>query len=128
MAKSWMLIFAMTILQLRTFKTQIMTYTRALVYHRLSDFVAERINHKASNIFTYREKSSNPVRSSLYWKSLQGRLHWKSPHHRKVSTPKKSLHTIEKSLHCRKVFKLKTRKNLKPWRPLKTKRAFLKMR
>ena len=56
-------IFAMTIFQLRTFKTQIMTTARALVYQRLYDFVTEWIGHTAFSIPTYREKSSNPVRS-----------------------------------------------------------------
>ena len=42
----------MTISQLTTLKTQIMTYTRALVYHGLHDSLVERIKHKASNMPT----------------------------------------------------------------------------
>ena len=40
-----------------------MTTARTLVYHRLYDFVTEWIEHTAFSIPTYREKSSNPVRS-----------------------------------------------------------------
>ena len=52
----------MTILQLRIFKMQIMTNTRALVYHSL----AEQIKHEAFNRLIYRKKSSNPVRSRYF--------------------------------------------------------------
>ena len=40
----------MTILQLRTFRTQITTNARALVLHRLHGYVAKRISHTAFNI------------------------------------------------------------------------------
>ena len=40
----------MTVLQLRTFKTQITTNTRALVYLGLDGSVAERISHTTFNI------------------------------------------------------------------------------
>ena len=53
-------IFAMTVFQLRTFKTHIMTNTRALVDHKLYVSVAERIKHKAVSSPACREKSSNP--------------------------------------------------------------------
>ena len=66
MAKSWILIFVMTILQLKTSKTQITTNTRALIYVPPYDSVAERIKHEVSGMFTYREKSSNPVRSRFF--------------------------------------------------------------
>ena len=66
MTKLWVLIFDMKILQMRILKAQIMAYTRALVYHKLYDSVAERIKHKASNMLTFREKGSNPVRRSLH--------------------------------------------------------------
>ena len=72
--------FAMTIFQLRTCKTQIMTKTRALVCHRLFGSVAERIKHTAFNIPTYCEKSSNPVRSRFSVKFM-----------------------VRSSLYCRKV-------------------------
>ena len=61
MAKSWILIFVMTILQLKTSKTQITTNTGALIYLELHGSVAERIKHEASSMLTYREKSSKPV-------------------------------------------------------------------
>ena len=57
MAKSWILIFVMTILQLKTSKTQITTKTRALIYLRLHGSVAERIKHEASGMLTYSKKS-----------------------------------------------------------------------
>ena len=60
-AKSWIL-FAMKIF----FETQIMTKTRALIYHGLYSSVAERIKHEASDMLTHREKSSNPVRSRFF--------------------------------------------------------------
>ena len=66
MAKSWILIFGMTILQLKTSKTQITTNNRALIYPVLHGSVAERINHEASGILTCREKSSNLVRSGFF--------------------------------------------------------------
>ena len=47
---SWILIFVMTVLQLRTFKTQITTNTRALVYLGLDGSVAERISDTTFNI------------------------------------------------------------------------------
>ena len=37
----------MIILQLRTFKAQILTKTRVLVYHKLQGSLAERIKHEA---------------------------------------------------------------------------------
>ena len=58
--------FDMTIFQLITFETQIMTNTRALVYHRLFDSVAERIKDTAYNISTFRETRSNPVRGRIF--------------------------------------------------------------
>ena len=39
-----------TILQLKTFKAQVTTNTRVLVYHRLYGSVAKRISHTAFNI------------------------------------------------------------------------------
>ena len=60
MAKSWILIFVMTILRLKTSKTQIATNTRALIYLGLHGSVAERIKHEGSAMLTYRKKSSNP--------------------------------------------------------------------
>ena len=59
----------MTMLWLRTFITQIMANTIALVYHRLYDSVTERTKHEAFNIAIYREKSLNPVRSRYYQSS-----------------------------------------------------------
>ena len=82
MAKSWILIFVMTILQLKTSKTQITTDIKALIFHRLYGSVAKRIKHTASNIFTCRETISNLVRSSLGRKSPQHRLHKKFIHYR----------------------------------------------
>ena len=64
--KSWILIFAMTILQLRTFKTQIITNTRALAYLELYGSVAERINHTDFNMTNYREKGFNPSRNRFF--------------------------------------------------------------
>ena len=72
----------MTIFSLRTFKTQIMTITRALVYHRLCGSVVERIKHTAFNISTYRERGSNPVRSRFsvsLWSDVSYALE-ESPH------------------------------------------------
>ena len=66
MAESWILIFVMTILQLKTSKTQITTNTRALIYLGLNGFAAERIKHDASDMLTYREKSSNSVRDRFF--------------------------------------------------------------
>ena len=60
------LTFVMAILQLRTFKTQIITNTRALFYHGLYDSVAEGINHMAFNMLNYRGKSSNPASSRFF--------------------------------------------------------------
>ena len=54
----------MTILQLRTFKTQIMTNTRNLAHHFLQGSVPERTKHQALYILTYCEKSSNPIKIS----------------------------------------------------------------
>ena len=48
--KSWILIFVMTILQLKTFKTQVTTNTRALIYLGLYGLVAKRISHTTFNI------------------------------------------------------------------------------
>ena len=45
----------MTILQLKTSKTQITTNTKALIYLGLYGFVAERIKHEASGMRTYRK-------------------------------------------------------------------------
>ena len=56
----------MTILQLKTSKTQITTNTRALICLGLSGSVAELIKHEASGILTYCEKSSNPVRGRFF--------------------------------------------------------------
>ena len=47
---SWILIFIMTILQLKTFKTQIIANSRALIYLGLYGSVAEPINHTVFNI------------------------------------------------------------------------------
>ena len=66
MAKSWILIFAMTILQLKTSKTQVTTNTRALIHFGLRGSVARRIKHEASGMLTYREKSSNPARDRYF--------------------------------------------------------------
>ena len=60
MAKSWILIFAITILQLKTFKTQYTTKSRALIHFERYDSLAEWINDDATGMFTYYEKSSNP--------------------------------------------------------------------
>ena len=54
------LIFVMTILQLKTFKTQITTKTRALVYHGLYDSVAERKNHTLLTCSTIMERVRFP--------------------------------------------------------------------
>ena len=62
MAKSWILIFSMTILQVKASKTQITTNPRALIYFGLNGSVAEQRKHESSGILTYHEKSSNPVR------------------------------------------------------------------
>ena len=66
MAKSWILIYAMTILPLKTFKTLITTNTRALIYLGLHGSVAKWIKHEASGMLTYCEKSSNPVRGRFF--------------------------------------------------------------
>ena len=58
--------FDMTIFQLKNFKTQIMAKTKALVYHRLYDSMAERIKPTALNISTFCETSSNPVRGRFF--------------------------------------------------------------
>ena len=65
MAKSWILIFVMTI-QLKTSKTQITTNTRALIYLGLHDSVAEWIKLEAFGMVTYRKKKSNPVRGRFF--------------------------------------------------------------
>ena len=65
MAKSWILIFVMTI-QLKSSKTQITTNTRALIYVGLHDSVAERIKLEALGMVTYRKKKSNPVRGRFF--------------------------------------------------------------
>ena len=56
----------MTILQLKTSKTQITTNTRALIYLELHGSVTERIKHEASGMLTYREKSSIPVSGKFF--------------------------------------------------------------
>ena len=66
MAKSWILIFAITILQLKTFKTQYTTKSTDLIHFELYDSLAERINNDATGMFTYCEKSSNPVRGRFF--------------------------------------------------------------
>ena len=66
MAKSWILIFVMTILPLKTSKTQVTTNTRALIYLGMHGSVAEQIKHEASDMLTCCEKSSNPVRSRFF--------------------------------------------------------------
>ena len=66
MARSWILIFIMTILQLKTSKTQITTNARALIYLGLHGFEAKRIKHEVSGMLTYREKSSNPVTGRFF--------------------------------------------------------------
>ena len=43
-----------------------MTNTRALTQLNPPGSVADRIKHEASDMFTYCEKSSNPVRSFSY--------------------------------------------------------------
>ena len=50
----------------RDFKTQIVTNTRALIYLKTYDSVAERIKHKPSDMLTYREMCLNPVRGRLF--------------------------------------------------------------
>ena len=65
MAKSWILIFAMTILKLKTSKTQITTNVRALIHLGLHGSVTEWIKHEATGMLTYHEKSSYPVRSKF---------------------------------------------------------------
>ena len=61
------IIFAVTIFQLRTFKTQIMDKGyRALIYHRLYDSVADWIKHTVFNMLTYCEKSSNTIRRKFF--------------------------------------------------------------
>ena len=52
MAKSWTLIFVMTMLQLKTSKTQITTNTRALIFLGLHSSVGEQMKHEASDMFT----------------------------------------------------------------------------
>ena len=66
MAKSWIPIFVMTILQLKTSKTHIATNTRALIYLGLHGSVAERIKHEVSGMLSYCKKSSNPVRGRFF--------------------------------------------------------------
>ena len=66
MANSGMLIFVMTMLQLKTSKTQITTTTRALIHLGLHGSVAKQIKHEASDMFTYREKSSNHARGRFF--------------------------------------------------------------
>ena len=56
----------MTILQVKTSKTQIRTNTRALIYLGLHGSVVERIKHEASDMLTYREKKSNPIRDRFF--------------------------------------------------------------
>ena len=109
--------------QLIIIKTQITTNTRALVYHRLYGSVTERIKHMASNMLSYRETSSDPIRSSfpkslftvdcaecLYTIDCTKSLYIVEKQALKLSTPQKSLHIVEKSVknikHCRKNFTL----------------------
>ena len=78
LTEPWILIFiTITVLQqnyeyylpwqtFRTFKTQIMTKTRALIKLELHGSVAEWIKHQASDMFIYCEKSSNPVRGRFF--------------------------------------------------------------
>ena len=78
LTESWILIFiSITILQqnyeyylrwqyFRTFKTQIMTNTRALISSKPHDPVVKRIKHEAPVFLTYCEKSSNPARVRLF--------------------------------------------------------------
>ena len=66
MAKSWILLFVVTILQLKTSKTHIKTNIRALIYLGLHGSVAKWIKHEASGMLTYREKSSNPIRGRFF--------------------------------------------------------------
>ena len=58
--KSWMLIFVMTMLQLKFFKT-ITTNNRALVYHGLYDSAAGVVSHATLNI------------PGLLWKEFKSR-------------------------------------------------------
>ena len=66
MAKSWILIFVMTILRLKTSKTQITTNVRALIYRKLHSPVAKRIKHEVSGMLTFRKKNSNPVKGRFF--------------------------------------------------------------
>ena len=50
----------------RTFKAQIMTRTRALISLKPQGCVAERIKNEASDMPTYCEKNSNPVRGRFF--------------------------------------------------------------
>ena len=54
-----------TICHDRTFETQIITNIRALIKFESHGSVAERINHEASDVFTYCEESLNHVRGTL---------------------------------------------------------------
>ena len=56
----------MTILQLRTSKTEIPTNTGALIYPGPYGSVPERIKREASGMLTYRGKSSNSVRGRFF--------------------------------------------------------------
>ena len=56
----------MTILQLKSSKTQITTITRALIYLELHGSMVERIKHEVCGMLTYCEKSSNPVRGRFF--------------------------------------------------------------
>ena len=58
--------FDMRTFQLKTFKIQITTKSRALVYHRLYDSVAEQMKYAAFNISIFRETSSNLVRDRFF--------------------------------------------------------------
>ena len=61
--KSWILIFVMTILQLKTFKTQVTTNTRTLIYKGLYGPVAKWISHTTFNIpcLSWKEFESRQV-------------------------------------------------------------------
>ena len=64
--KSWILIFAITILQLKTSKTQITTNTRDLIYLGLHNSIANWIRHEAFGMLTYHEKNLNSIREIFF--------------------------------------------------------------
>ena len=63
---SWILIFAMTILQLKTFKTQVTTNTITLIYLGLYGSVAKRVSHTVLNTPYLSWKELEPVRSRFF--------------------------------------------------------------